>query len=89
MTHPPFCFFSSKVFRTIDQPYKINIYAFLAFNEHGMTDKHFSGFDRNLNYVPQRLTRYRINVISPDASDTTTSNTSDRKLDKFSDDLSC
>ncbi|KAI5002717.1 hypothetical protein ZWY2020_027367 [Hordeum vulgare] len=55
--------------------------------EHGMTDKHFRRFDRNPNYVPTIPTRYRKYIISQDASDSSTSSTSDRSMDKFRDDL--
>lgn len=55
--------------------------------EHGMNDKHFRRFDRNPNYVPTIPTRYRKYIISQDASDSSTSTTSDRSMDKFRDDL--
>nr|XP_040259779.1 uncharacterized protein LOC120976652 [Aegilops tauschii subsp. strangulata] len=55
--------------------------------EHGMTDKHFRRFDWSPNYVPTIPTRYRKYIISQDASDSSTSSTSGRSMDKFRDDL--
>lgn len=55
--------------------------------DHASPDKHFHRFERNPNYVPTIPSRYAKYVISQDASDVSTSQSSDRAMDRFRDDL--
>ena len=55
--------------------------------ENQFDDKDFSKCDRNPDYVPTIPLRYRKHFASHNAGDTSTSESSDRNMDKFRDDL--
>lgn len=55
--------------------------------EHGSGDWHFRRCDRDSNYVPTIPSRYRKYAISQDALGGSTSQSNDRSMDTFRDEL--
>nr|XP_034584533.1 uncharacterized protein LOC117847427 [Setaria viridis] len=55
--------------------------------ENNAQDKHFRKCDRNLDYVPTIPSRYARHLPSQNARDTSTSESNDRAMDRFRDDL--
>jgi hypothetical protein len=51
--------------------------------ENNANDKDFRKCDRNLDYVPTILSRYRRHHVTQNAGDTTTSEFDDCTMDKF------